>query len=178
VQAATESDTAPAFGMGIPYPGSWRPTAVHQDSLFTIEYPASARIEQRPADPRNGRPYHELIIAPLPECRWKCRLTIVVRPDSTRDRLARVVAEVRKPKTPSEEEMAEGPESVIDSIPFGPDPAVHFSEYCGDCGKYEFMTTHHPWVATIEYSLDDREGYNPALLARIDTVIRTFRWRR
>jgi hypothetical protein len=38
-------------------------------------------------------------------------------------------------------------------------------------------TTHFPWVATIEYSLDDREGYNPALSARIATVARTFRRR-
>jgi hypothetical protein len=165
------------YGMGVPSPGSWTPTTVHEDSLFTIEYPASAKVERRPADTTRGRPYPQLIISPLPECRWTCGLTIVVRPDSTRDRLARVIAEVRKPKSPDEEEMAEGPASVVDTLPFGPDPAVHFSNYCGDCAQYEFMTTHFRWMATIEYSLDDREGYNPALLAKIDGVIRTFRWR-
>jgi hypothetical protein len=176
--ATSESDTAPAFGTGTPYPGSWTPTAVHQDSLFTIDYPASAKIEQRPPEPRYGRPNHELIIGPLPECKWDCRMTIVVRRDSTHDVLARLVAAVRKPEPLNDDEMAEGRESVIDSIPFGPDPAVHFSDYCGDCNKYEFVTTHYPWVATIDYALDDREGYSPALLARIASVARTFRWRR
>jgi hypothetical protein len=165
-----ESDTGPTYGRGVPHPGNWTPTTVYEDSLFTIEYPASAKVQREPADTTRSRWYPQLVIEPLPECRWTCRLTIVVRRTSNPDLLRRLIAEVKRPKTRDEEEMAEGPKSVIDTLPFGADPAVHFSDYCGDCGQFEFMTTHGPWVATIEYSLDDREDYNPALLAKIDAV--------
>ena len=172
------SDTNYELGMGKAFPGDWTPTATYQDSLFTIEYPAMAKVELKGPDRGNGQPYNRVIISPLPECRWSCELTIMVWRDSTRDRLARMVAAVQRPKTRDEDEMPEGPESLIDSIPFGPDPAIHLDDYCGDCGQYEVMTTHYPWAARIEYSLDDREGYNPALLAKINAVVRTFRWRR
>jgi hypothetical protein len=175
---AAALDTSPRVGMGLPFPGSWTPTTVYQDSLFSIEYPASATIEHQPPATYYSPSYPQLVIGPLPECRWRCELRIMVHRDSTRDPLARIVAQTRAPKTRDEEGMAEGPQSLIDSMPFGPDRAVHFTNYCGDCGDYEFMTTHSPWVATIRYTLDDREGYNPALLARIAAVVRTFRWRR
>lgn len=97
--------------------------------------------------------------------------------DSTRDPLARIVAVVTEPEPVGANDLPEGPERIIDSIPFGFDPALHFSNYCGDCGHYEVVTVHPPWLARIEYSLDDREDYNPALLARIAEVARTFRWR-
>lgn len=178
VQAAALSDTGAEAGWGKPYPGSWTPTAVYEDSLFRIEYPASATIERQAPDARTGHPYPRLIIARLPDCKWHCQLTITVHRDSVRDRLAMLVAELSTPKSRDDDEMPEGPERLIDSLPFGPDRAIHVSDYCGDCGQYEFITTHAPWVATIEYSLDDREGYNPALIKKIDGAVRTFRWRR
>ena len=177
IHANVPSDTGPEPGSGKPYPGGWTPTAVYEDSLFTIEYPASATIKREAPDASRGHPYPRLIVAPLPDCKWHCQLTITVHRDSVRGRIAMLVAELSKPKSRDDDEMPEGPEAIIDTLPFGPDPALHFSD-SGDCGQYEFLTTHAPWVATIEYSLDDREGYNPALLKNIDGVVRTFRWRR
>src|SRR6476661_7798286 len=147
IHADIPRDTGPELGWGKPFPGSWTPTAMYEDSLFTIAYPASAKIEREAPDAKAGRPYPRLIIAPLPDCKWHCQLTITVHRDSVRDRIGMLVDELSKPRSRDEDEMPEGPEALIDTLPFGPDPAVHFSDYCGDCGQFEFLTTHAPWVA-------------------------------
>jgi hypothetical protein len=175
---STDDGPPPGFGMGTPYPGDWTATTMYQDSLFTIEHPASARVEPRPANERYGQPYPQLFISALPECKWHCGLTIVVRRDSTRDLLARIVKQTQDPEPLAATDMPEGPDAFIDSLPLGADPAVHTTTHCGDCTSFEINTTRYPWVARIEYSLDDREGLNPALAAKLAAVARTFRWRR
>jgi len=50
-------------------------------------------------------------------------------------------------------------------------------EFCGDCTKFAIYSVSDDWMAHIEYSIDDRDGDNPELQHRLETVLRSFRWR-
>lgn len=161
-------------GYGRPHPGHWDPTSEFVDSLFTFRYPSSATAEKKP--PRDGA--QEVWISELPECLWPCYVTVRIQHDTSTALLNTAVREETTTlDTTGDPDAADDVASIRDSLPLGNARAVHLETYCGDCTSGALLTAHGPWLARIEYSLDDRDGYNQALLSRLVEIARTFRWR-
>jgi hypothetical protein len=178
VPGVAELDTSPKPGQGLPYPGTWAPRSTYRDSLFTIERPASSTVESRAADAAYGRPSRDVIITRLPDCRWYCAVTIDIWRDSSGGGVPAVVRDLTAPDTTQDADIQPGDARIIDSLPLGCDAAVHLEMNCGDCGLRALLTSYHGWMARIEYTSDDREGYTPALTEHLAAVARSFRWRR
>jgi hypothetical protein len=168
---ASGDSLAPSYGR--PHPGSWEPSSEYADSLFTFRYPSSARVEQRP--PRDGA--QEVLVSELPECRWPCYVTVRIRRDTTIAALDTAVREETTADTSDDPDAGDYAATVQDSLPLGNARAVHLETYCGDCTSGALLTAHGGWLARIEYTLDDRNGYNKPLLSHLVQVARTFRWR-
>jgi hypothetical protein len=160
-------------GYGRPHPGSWDPTSEYADSLFTIRYPSSAKVEKKP--PQDGA--QEVWVSELPECRWPCYVTVRIRHDTSAALLNTAVREETTPATSGNPDAADDVASIRDSLPLGNVRAVHLETYCGDCTSGALLTAHGPWLVRIEYNLDDRDGYNQPLLSHLIATARTFRWR-
>jgi hypothetical protein len=171
-------DTMVEVGAGRPYPGSWTPTATYVDTLFTIEPPASANVRSRAAQPEYGRPNRDVIIDQLPECKWYCSVSIEVWRDSTRRAVTRPAGTSTTADSARSMDDPDDEPTFLDSLPLGRAPAIHLETYCGDCTSGVIRTSSGGWVAAIEYSSDDRNRYDPALLERLRAVARSFRWRR
>ena len=172
---AADADTAPKPGEGLPYPGTWTPTITYRETLFTIERPDSSTVESRPAAPNYGRPYRDVIIGRLPECRWSCAVTVEVWRDSAGGGVAEMVRSLTTADTT--DVALDRPATVIDSVPLGLVAAVHLDTDCGDCASRIIITAHGGWMAKIEYASDDREGNRPDLTAHLAALARSFRWR-
>jgi hypothetical protein len=170
-------DTMFAPGSGRPYPGSWTPTTTYVDTLFTIEPPASANVRSRAAQPQYGRPNRDVIINQLPECKWYCSVSIEVWRDSTGGGFTRPVRTIKAEDSSQSMGYPDEP-TFLDSLPLGRAPAIHLETYCGDCTSGVIRTASGGWIAEIEYSSDDRNPFDPALLERLRAVARSFRWRR
>jgi len=169
---AVSSDSLTA-GYGLPHPGRWDATREYTDSLFTIRYPSSAIVEEKPA--RDGE--REVWVSELPTCRWPCYVTVRIRRDTSTASMDTAVREETTPDTINNPDAADDIASIRDTLPLGNARAVHLETYCGDCTSGELLTSHGSWLARIEYSLDDRDGYNQPLLSNLVAVARTFRWR-
>jgi hypothetical protein len=160
-------------GYGLPHPGSWDSTSEYADSVFTIRYPSSATAEEKP--PRDGG--REVWLSGLPECRWPCYVSVHLERDSSAASLDAAVREQTTTDTADDADAADYVASVRDSLPLGNVRAVHLATYCGDCTSGELLTSRGPWLARIEYNLDDRDGANQILLSHLLAIARTFRWR-
>ena len=172
--AKDAADTTPKPGGGAPYPGAWTPTVPYRDSVFAIERPASSKVEIRPQTATRGR---EVLITQLPDCKWSCFVSISVWPDSSGGGAHAMVRALTSTDTRHAALTPEGEAKIIDSLPLGADAAVHLEMSCGDCAMRAIVTSSRGWIARIEYSADDREGYSPALSAHLDAIARSFRWR-
>lgn len=168
--ASAESLTS---SYGRPHPGSWEPTSEYADSLYTFRYPSSAHVEKKP--PRGG--IEEVSVSQLPDCLWPCYVTVSVQRDTSALPLETAIREETTADTSGGSEAADEVASIRDSLPLGTARAVHLETYCGDCTSGELVTAHGPWLARIEYDLDDRDGHNERLLAHLVEIARTFRWR-
>ena len=172
---ASLDSTEFAPGYGLPHTGSWTPTKRYADSSFTIDYPASATAGSRKPSGENRR---EVVISELPACRWPCFVNVTLWRDSTGKGLSGQLRELMTADTTGgNAEAADYLPTLLDSLPVGGVPAVHLETYCGDCTNRAIYMVSGGWIADVEYSLDDRDGNNPALLARLEAVARSFRWR-
>lgn len=168
-------ETRPRPGYGLPHPGSWTPTKTYDGARYTFTYPASATLEDRKS---RGAPGPELSISELPECKWPCYIEVSVWRDSTGKGLNGQLREwMTADTTGGNSDAADYLPTVLDSIPLGGEPAVQLENFCGDCTNHGVYTASGGWIAGIDYILDDREGDNPALMAKLEAIARTFRWR-
>jgi len=162
-------------GFGLPHLGSWTSVKTFEAERFTIAYPASAKAELRHGDEPGMR---MLLISELPACRWPCFVSVQTWRDSTNVGLADYVHRHTHPDTSGgHADAADYAARLIDSIPLGGSPAMFVEEFCGDCTKFAIYSVSDDWMAHIEYSIDDRDGDNPELQHRLETVLRSFRWR-
>jgi hypothetical protein len=176
VAAVSAADTKP--GEGLPYPGTWTPTMTYDDSLFTIDRPASSVAETRAPDPAYGHPYREVLLTRLPDCKWDCLVSVAIWRDTSGGGVPAVVRALTARDTTPGALDPDGEGTIIDSLPLGTAAAVQLEMSCGDCGTRAILTSYHGWIAKIEYSSDDREGFSPGLTAHLATVARSFRWRK
>jgi hypothetical protein len=162
-------------GYGLPHPGSWTPVKRYADSSFTIDYPASAAVKPRQPSEEGRR---EVAISELPACRWPCFVNVTMWRDSAGKGLSGQVRELMTADTTGgNADAADYLPTLLDSLPVGGVPAAHLEMYCGDCTSHAIFTVSRGWIAEVEYSLDDRDGNDPALLAKLESVARSFRWR-
>jgi hypothetical protein len=47
---------------------------------------------------------------------------------------------------------------------------------CGDCNSAEVVLQRGQRLVLLEFSLDDREGYQPGIMCRLARVASTYRW--
>ena len=160
-------------GYGLPHAGSWDSTSEYADSLFTLRYPSSATVQNKPRT--NGE--REVWVSELPACRWPCYVSVRIQRHSGGASVDSAVREETTPDTSDHSDAADYVASIRDSLPLGRFRAVHLETYCGDCTSGALLTSHGPWLARIEYNLDDRDGYNQLLLSHLVATARTFRWR-
>ena len=176
VPGAPAADTSARPGAGLAYRGTWTPTIAYRDSLFTIERPDSSTVEAQPADSASGRMHRLVVLGRLPECRWSCTVSVELWPDSTGLGSTGMVRALTARDTT--QGALDDPAKILDSLPVGDVAAVHLETDCGDCTSRVILTSHRGWIARIEASTSDQEGYHPALTAHLDALARSFRWRR
>ena len=168
-----DSTFIPTPGWGLPHGGAWTPTQLYHGDGWTIEYPASARAEWREA--RYSEP-RELIISELPECTYPCIVTVIVRVDSAADTVASRKAAADTTGTNADNEDDDDESRVIDTLDVGGSRGILYETYCGDCASRLLVVRRGNKVAGIDYNLDDRHPYDPALLERLEAILRSFRW--
>jgi hypothetical protein len=178
ISPSAKIDSSPKPGEGLPYPGTWTPTTTYEDSLFTIERPSSSMIEGPSTERTYDHANPDVVIGRLPDCKWSCTVSISVWRDVAGGGVRALVLALTAPDTAQDADIAPVDATIIDSLPLGRDAAVHLEMSCGDCGSHAILTSYHGWMARIEYSSDDREGYTPAVTAHLAAMARSFRWRK
>ena len=171
-----DSTFVPTPGWGLPHGGAWTPTQLYRGDGWTIEYPVSAQAELRTAG--HGEP-SRLIISELPECSYPCIVTVSVHMDSTA-----AMSDTAPTKTPGGERTGVSSDAaddddelrVLDTLDLGASRGILYESYCGDCAAHLLLVRRSDRVAAIGYNADDRNPYSPALLGRLDGVLRSFRW--
>jgi hypothetical protein len=171
-----DSTFVPTPGWGLPHGGAWTPTQRYHGDGWTIEYPASARAEWREAS-YSSPP--RLIISELPKCSYPCIVTVSVHVDST----AAVVDTVASGNTAADttrgnagDEDDDDEFRVLDTLDVEDSRGVLYEPYCGDCAGRLLLVRRGNKVAAIDYNSDDRNPYDPALLERLEAILRSFRW--
>jgi hypothetical protein len=47
---------------------------------------------------------------------------------------------------------------------------------CGDCNSAEILVARGRRTAILEFSIDDRDGYQPGIMCRMARVASSYRW--
>jgi len=153
-----------------PHAGSWTATKVVGARNFTLLIPAVATIEFH----KNDQQYW---ITDLPQCRYFCALTIQLGDKRATLALDSFVAHLRSADSadhdPDMTGYATGPAT---RLTIANEPAVLVEANCGDCSAGTLFMARGASVASVEYNVDDREGYQPALVCRLVAIAKTFRW--
>jgi hypothetical protein len=149
------------------HPGSWSVTRRVESHLFDIDIPAAS--QSKPVDPDG------IEISSLPLCRFFCDLTVSFSADSTS--LDAYVARMRIVDTTDNPDAADWIPGPPRELTIHGQRALYMDRPCGDCTSGYVMLWRKGAVATLEYSIDDREGDQPGLVCRLLRVAYTFRWR-
>jgi hypothetical protein len=148
-----------------PHPGSWTATKRLTFDGFSIDVPAV--VTSRPPDTEGA------VITDFPGCRYFCAMSVTIRPDSAGG-LDAYVTELRTPSS------ADSTESYIPGPPrpiaVGGGHGVVMEDECGDCTGALVVTAAPGRIATISFSIEDGEGYQPGLMCRLTRTAATFRW--
>jgi hypothetical protein len=58
----------------------------------------------------------------------------------------------------------------------GSDRGALIDVFCGDCNSAEIMVSRGQRTAILEFSIDDRDGYQPGIMCRLARVASSYRW--
>jgi hypothetical protein len=137
---------------------------------FTVLIPSVARMQFHEQDQRYW-------ITDLPQCRYFCAVGLHVgAKDATRS-LESFVAQLRfADSTNQDPDMTAYQPGPATRLAIGNDTALVVQANCGDCTAGIVFIAQGGKVASLEYSIDAQEGYQPALVCRLVAIARTFRW--
>jgi hypothetical protein len=154
-------------------PGSWTDTRVDRAVRFTIEVPRAAEELRVVAHPAGDTTW---AISGFPYCRYYCALSVEFRPLSPNTSAEAYEAGQRAAHDPNDEEAEAWAPGPWRPLTVDGEPGGLVDIPCGDCTSMSVYTARAGTLATIELSVDDRDGYQPGLLCRLARVAQTFQW--
>jgi hypothetical protein len=169
LDSCTRLDTAARPQNRVPQPGevdpppaggNWTETVEVHDSLGRLAVPKSAIVSYRP----NG--HYSLSVGGMPGCRYSCGVSVTYVTVAPRPA-------VSPPANPDEDDWQPGPPRPI---VMGSDHGELREVPCGDCNSAEIVLSRGQRRAVLEFSLDDREGYQPGIMCRLARVASSYRW--
>ena len=160
----------PEDALPSPRPGSWADAKRVTLDSFSIEIPAVARARTRDED-------GSYWVDSLPTCRFFCALQITFSHDSTGRGLDAYADALRTVDSTAGEDAKDWLPGPPSPITVDGDAGIRMETACGDCTSGEIVVMRDRRIATIAYNIDDRDGYQPGLVCRLERVARTFKWR-
>lgn len=152
------------------HPGSWRATKRFGGKEFSLLIPAVATM----AFQKNDQQYW---ITGLPQCHYFCALTVRLSDKRAALGLDSVVAQRRfEDSANNDPDLTAYEPGPATRLTIGDAPALLLEANCGDCTGGTVFVARGARVGAIEYNVDDREGYQPALVCRLVAIAKTFRW--
>lgn len=152
----------------IPTAGSWTETIEVHDSAGRLSVPKAATVEYRP------NPHYSMVVRALPGCRYSCSVSVAYGTDL---RPSLSVPTDSAPAADSTSVDADdwqpGPARPI---LMGSDRGQMMELPCGDCNSAEILLTRGQRRAILEFSIDDRDGYQPGIMCRMARVASSYRW--
>lgn len=153
-----------------PHPGSWRATKRFGGKEFSLLIPAVATM----AFQKNDQQYW---ITGLPQCHYFCALTVRLSDKRAALGLDSFVAQRRfEDSANNDPDLTAYEPGPATRLTIGDAPALLLEANCGDCTGGTVFVARGARVGAIEYNVDDREGYQPALVCRLVAIAKTFRW--
>jgi hypothetical protein len=149
--------------------GSWTVTRRVRLDEFSLGIPVVARARSRDA-------HGAYWVDSLPGCRFFCALEITFARDSTTGSLESYIAARRMVDTTSNPDAADGQPGPPRYVTFGTQRAALMETRCGDCTSGEVLFFRAGQVARLAWSIDDREGFQPGLVCRLQRMASTFEW--
>ena len=151
-----------------PHPGSWTDVKRLRLGALSMDVPAGTMF---------GRTDSAFVaLFEFPTCRYLCSVSIALTHDTADRSLDAYVEGLRTLDTiadPDAERDRPGPPRAIR---VGPERGLLMEIPCGGCGTTDLVIKQGRTVARISSSVDDREGFQPALMCRLVRATATVRW--
>jgi hypothetical protein len=149
--------------------GAWTVTRKVTLDAFSLEIPVVARARSRDA-------HGVYWVDSLPRCRFFCALEITFARDSTTRSLESYIAARRMIDTTANPDAADWQPQPPHYVTLGGKRAALMETTCGDCVSGEVLFFRSGQVARLAWSTDDREGFQPGLVCRLQRMAGTFEW--
>jgi hypothetical protein len=149
--------------------GSWTDTHKVTLDAFSLAIPLVARARPRDA-------HDAYWIDSLPGCRFICALEVTFERDSTTGSLESYITARRTVDTTSNSDAADWIPQAPQYVSFRGRRAAIMETVCGDCTSGEVLFFRTGQIARLAYSIDDREGFQPGLICRLQRMAGTFEW--
>jgi len=153
-----------------PSPGSWTTEKRVTIDSTELVIPVVAKVSTGDA--------HTYYVSDLPGCSYFCAVAVTFVTDSLDRTLVEYRATLRNVDLIKDPDAAMGVPGPSRPIRLARSDGLIMETPCGDCNSEQILTKHGRTIASIAFSLDDREGFQPGLMCRLARVASSFAWTR